>query len=181
MRIRRVGRRRDPVATDDRFVRALYEEHSAVLTSYVAAITHDHQAAEDIVQETILRAWRRAGRLAADDRPLRPWLMRVARNLAIDRQRRAATAREQGGSGQLEGIAGVESFDRELEMWQLTDALRQLSPAHREVLVELYFRGSSVTQCADVLGIPPGTVKSRSYYALRALRLILEERGWTAP
>ncbi len=169
------------MATDDRFVRALYDEHGAVLTSYVAAITHDHQAAEDIVQETILRAWRRAGHLAADGRPLRPWLMRVARNLAIDRQRRATTAREQARSGELEGIAGVESFDRELDMWQLTDALSQLSPAHREVLVELYFRGRNVAESADVLGIPPGTVKSRSYYALRALRLILEERGWTAP
>jgi len=169
------------VATDDRFVRALYDEHGAVLTSYVAAITHDHQAAEDIVQETILRAWRRAGHLAADGRPLRPWLMRVARNLAIDRQRRATTAREQARSGQLEGIAGVESFDRELDRWQLTDALAQLSRAHREVLVELYFRGRSVAESADVLGIPPGTVKSRSYYALRALRLILEERGWSAP
>jgi RNA polymerase sigma-70 factor, ECF subfamily len=181
MRVRRVGRQRDQVATDDRFVRALYDEHGAVLTSYVAAITHDHQAAEDIVQETILRAWRRAGHLAADGRPLRPWLMRVARNLAIDRQRRATTAREQARSGELEGIAGVESFDRELDMWQLTDALRQLSPAHREVLVELYFRGRNVAESAHVLGIPPGTVKSRSYYALRALRLILEERGWTAP
>ncbi len=181
MREHRVGRQRDPVATDDRFVRALYDEHGAVLTSYVAAITHDHQAAEDIVQETILRAWRRAGRLAADGRPLRPWLMRVARNLAIDRQRRAKTAREQAPSGELEGIAGVESFDRELDRWQLTDALGQLSLAHREVLVELYFRGRSVAESANVLGIPPGTVKSRSYYALRALRLILEERGWSAP
>jgi RNA polymerase sigma-70 factor, ECF subfamily len=181
MRVRGVGRQRDQVATDDRFVRSLYDEHGAVLTSYVAAITHDHQAAEDIVQETILRAWRRAGRLAADGRPLRPWLMRVARNLAIDRQRRAATAREQTRPGELEGIAGVESFDRELELWQLTDALRQLSPPHREVLVELYFRGRTVTESAAVLGIPPGTVKSRSYYALRALRLVLEERGWSAP
>lgn len=169
------------MAVEDRFVRALYDEHGAVLTSYVAAITHDHQAAEDVVQETILRAWRRAGRLAADGRPLRPWLMRVARNLAIDRQRRAATAREQFRSGALEGVAGVESFDRELGTWQLTDAVRQLSPAHREVLVELYFRDRSVAEAAEVLGIPPGTVKSRSYYALRALKLILEEQGWTTP
>ncbi len=64
--------------------------------------------------------------------------------------------------------------------WLVADALRQLSPQHREVLLECYYRGCSVAQAAQRLGVPPGTVKSRTYYALRALRLALEERGVTA-
>ena len=173
-----VGKKSDSSAIDERFVRAIYDEHGAVLLTYVESITHDRQAAEDIVQETILRAWRRAGALVRDGRPLRPWLMTVAHNLAVDRQRRASTVREQGSSDTLEGIAGVDTLDRALDAWQLADALRRLSPDHRDAVVELYFRGRSVNEAATALGVPPGTVKSRTYYALRALKLILEEQGW---
>jgi RNA polymerase sigma-70 factor, ECF subfamily len=178
LRVQRVGRRSDTTAIDERFVRAIYDEHGALLMQYVTSITHDRQAAEDIVQETILRAWRRAGTLVKDGRPLRPWLMRVAHNLAVDRQRRASTVREQGSSDALEGIAGADTLDRALDAWQLADALRQLSTDHRDAVVELYFRGRSVNETATALGVPPGTVKSRTYYALRALKLILEEQGW---
>ncbi len=61
----------------------------------------------------------------------------------------------------------------------VTDALDSLSAQHRQVIGEVYSRGSSSTQASIALGIPPGTVKSRSYYALRALRAALEERGVT--
>ena len=60
----------------------------------------------------------------------------------------------------------------------MADALAALSPEHREVLVEIYYRGRSVAEAAETIGVPPGTVKSRTYYALRSLRLRLEERGW---
>jgi RNA polymerase sigma-70 factor, ECF subfamily len=177
-RERTVGKKSDSSAIDERFVRAIYDEHGALLLTYVESITHDRQAGEDIVQETILRAWRRAGALVRDGRPLRPWLMTVAHNLAVDRQRRASTVREQGSSDTLDGIAGADTVDRALDAWQLADALRRLSPDHRDAVVELYFRGRSVHEAATALGVPPGTVKSRTYYALRALKLILEEQGW---
>jgi RNA polymerase sigma-70 factor (ECF subfamily) len=165
-------------ATDDRFVRVLYAEHGAAVQRYVAGIVRDRQAAEDIVQETMLRAWRRAGPLTRDGRPLRPWLLRTAHNLAIDRLRRVNLDREVAGPDAFAGIAGADDIDRALDSLQVESALRQLSTEHREVLVETYFRGHSVAEAAKRLGIPPGTVKSRSYYALRALRLILEEQGW---
>jgi RNA polymerase sigma-70 factor (ECF subfamily) len=180
MRVRTVGSRADTSALEERFVRALYDEHGAVLLRYVTSITHDRHAAEDIVQETVLRAWRRAGRLVRDGRPLRPWLITVAHNLAVDRQRRASTAREQASLRALDGIAGADTLDRALDAQQLAGALQQLSPDHREVVVALYFRGRSVAEAASELGVPPGTIKSRTYYALRGLKLILEEQGWTA-
>ena len=150
-----------------------------MLLSYVTSITRDRHAAEDIVQETVLRAWRRAGPLAADGRPLRPWLMTVAKNLAVDHRRRAATSRNDTPRDGLEGIADAPMLDRALDRWQLADAVRQLNAAHRAVLVEVYFRGRSVAEAATILRVPPGTVKSRTYYALRALKLALEEQGWS--
>ncbi len=180
IRVRGVTSTSFDAATDDDFVRALYDEHARALLGYVMRITGERTSAEDIVQETILRAWRSAGRLAADGRPLRPWLMTVARNLAIDRQRTAAASRPHAPPGALDGIAEVDHLDRALDAWQLADALRALSAEHREVLMETYYRGRSVAEAAAILGIPPGTVKSRTYYALRTLKLVLEEGGWTS-
>jgi RNA polymerase sigma-70 factor (ECF subfamily) len=66
-----------------------------------------------------------------------------------------------------------------LQLMTVTDALRTLSQSHREILVETYFRGRTVPEAAEVLGLPLGTAKSRVYYALRALRTALQQRGVT--
>ena len=129
------------------------------------------------MQETLLRAWRRAGELADDRRPVRPWLFAVARNLIIDRRRRGRR-RDEVPEAELEHLGAVDELDRALDAWQMADALAALSPEHREVLVETYYRGRSVAEAAETIGVPPGTVKSRTYYALRSLRLRLEEGGW---
>ena len=70
-----------------------------------------------------------------------------------------------------------DEADRVLESWAVADALAALRPDHRQVLLETYYRGRSVAEAAIVLGVPAGTVKSRAFYALRALKLALEERG----
>jgi len=64
-----------------------------------------------------------------------------------------------------------------VESWTIAEALGRLSAEHREVLVQAHWMGRSVGEIAEVLAIPPGTVKSRTYYAVRAMRLALEERG----
>jgi RNA polymerase sigma-70 factor, ECF subfamily len=69
------------------------------------------------------------------------------------------------------GDASEQVVNRHL----VATALGRLTPEHRDVLRECYFRGSSVAQAAHSLGIAPGTVKSRAYYALRALRLAIQE------
>jgi RNA polymerase sigma-70 factor (ECF subfamily) len=157
-------------------VRTLYAEHAGPLLRYALHLTSgDRQRAEDIVQETLLRAWLHPDAIA--ERPARPWLFAVARNLAVDAYRaRKARPREVGESA-LELIPAPDEADRALESWAVADALQTLRPDHRAVLLETYYRGSSVAEAATVLGIPPGTVKSRTFYALRALKLALEERG----
>lgn len=164
---------------DEMFVGALWSEHGQALLGHVRRRVGDLGRAEDIVQEVLLRAWQHAGHLAGDGRSLRPWLFTVADHLATDQDRwRRVRPREVSGSSPAEGAAPDQS-DRAIVALDVAAALRSLSEEHRVVLVETYYRGRSVAEAAEVLGIPAGTVKSRAYYALRALRVALEERGWT--
>jgi len=161
---------------DEAFVRALYAEHGGALLRYALHLTGgDRQRAEDLVQETIVRAWRHPEALA--DRPARPWLFAVARNLAVDSYRARQARPPETGQAALELLPSGDDADRTLESWAVADALASLRPDHRRVIVETYYRGCSVAEAAATLGIPAGTVKSRTFYALKALKLALQERG----
>jgi RNA polymerase sigma-70 factor, ECF subfamily len=161
---------------DEAFVRALYAEHGGALLRYALHLTGgDRQRAEDLVQETIVRAWRHPEALA--DRPARPWLFAVARNLAVDSYRARQARPPETGQAALELLPADDDADRTLESWAVADALASLRPDHRRVIVETYYRGCSVAEAAATLGIPAGTVKSRTFYALKALKLALQERG----
>jgi RNA polymerase sigma-70 factor, ECF subfamily len=166
--------------TDEAFIRALYDEHARPLLGYALRLTGgDRQRAEDVVQETLLRAWRHPTALERSPDAIRPWLFTVARNIAVDAYRARRSRPQEAGPEALEIVAVDDDVDRALEAWQVTGALASLSVDHRRVLIETYYRGRSVAEAAVELGVPPGTVKSRTYYALRALRLVLEEQGVT--
>jgi RNA polymerase sigma-70 factor (ECF subfamily) len=162
-------------ADADAAIRQLYCRHAEALHIYVQRFCADRTSADDVVQETFIRAWRHLPKLSADDRPIRPWLFRVARNLLTDANR-AARARpvvlqalpdEDAGTD-----AGLEQvLDREL----VSAALQHLSPAHRAVLIEAFYNGGSLVAVARELGIPHGTARSRMHYALQALRHQLHE------
>jgi RNA polymerase sigma-70 factor, ECF subfamily len=167
---------------EDTLVRMLYEEHAGPLLMFVLRLTGgDRQRAEDIVQETLLRAWRNAHRLGAQgQQSLRPWLVTVARRIAIDDHRSVSARPPETYDRELESFPSTaDDTDRVLQLMTVTDALRALSQSHREILVETYFRGRTVPEAAEVLGLPLGTAKSRVYYALRALRTALQQRGVT--
>jgi RNA polymerase sigma-70 factor, ECF subfamily len=167
-----------PPGRDERLLRTLYTEHGGALLGYVEGLTGgDRQQAEDVVQETLLRAWRNAERLESDR--ARPWLFTVARNIAIDRARARRSRIADAPAEVIEAVPAPDDLDSALLAWQIADALRSLSPDHRCVIVEVYYRGHSVAEASAVLGVPRGTVQSRTYYALRALRVALEERGVT--
>jgi RNA polymerase sigma-70 factor, ECF subfamily len=162
----------------DESVQSLYSQHAAALLSFVLRLVGgDRQTAEDIVQETFLRAWRSAGRLDDTGPSVRPWLFTVARHIVIDQHRRRSARPAEVDAGILELVPAHDAIDERLSSLAMSDAMSVLSAAHRQVIVELYYRGSKVNEAAESLGLAPGTVKSRAYYGLRALRLVLEERG----
>jgi RNA polymerase sigma-70 factor (ECF subfamily) len=160
--------------TADILIRSLYAAYGRSLLAHATRLTGDPAAAEDVVQETLVRAWKHADDLATGSRSARGWLLTVARNIVIDRAR-ARAIRPAEVAEVDDRRAAVESDHSEsvVNTMVVLEALDQLSPKHREILVELYYRGNSVTEAAKELGLPPGTVKSRSYYALRALRAVM--------
>lgn len=158
----------------------MYSQHAKALHGYVERFCPDSASADDIVQETFIRAWRHLPQLSADDRPLRPWLFRVARNLLTDADR-AARARPAHAQAQPADNARDDSgLDQVLDRQLVSAALRQLSPAHRTVLVATFYHGGTPATVARQLGIPRGTARSRLHYALNALRDQLQDHGATA-
>jgi RNA polymerase sigma-70 factor (ECF subfamily) len=167
-------------AAREQSLRALYDQHAPVLLAYALRLTNgDRARAEDIVQETLVRAWRHLDRLDESAGPVRPWLFTVAQRLAIDAHRARMARPQEVGPAALVSLPGLDELENALNRIVIVDALDSLSRDHRAVIVETYYRGRSVAEAARVLGVPEGTVKSRGYYALRALKLALAERGVT--
>jgi RNA polymerase sigma-70 factor, ECF subfamily len=159
----------------------LHDEHAVALWRFsLRLVGHDEARAEDVVQETMLRAWRHRSILESSPPALRAWLYTVARNIVTDEWRRQRTRRETPVAEVPERSTGDETIDHLLLSWVVAEAITRLSPEHRAVLLECYYRGQPVAEAARRLGVPEGTVKSRTHYALRALRLALEEMGVTA-
>ena len=159
----------------DAAIRQLYVRHAEALHLYVQRFCADRASADDIVQETFIRAWRHLSKLSSDERPIRPWLYRVARNLVIDADR-AARARPVVIQIQAGDDGGTDyGLDQVLDRELLSAALQRLSPAHQAVVVETFYNGGSPAGVARALGIPQGTARSRLHYALLALRRQLHE------
>ncbi|WP_307864537.1 sigma-70 family RNA polymerase sigma factor [Allobranchiibius sp. CTAmp26] len=165
-------------------LRALYDQHASALFGFAVQLcSGDRGRAEDIVQETLVRAWQHLPEQPPGRQGIRPWLFTVARRIAIDQHRRSqARPDEVAGVGAdqiLMSTPDDTDLEESLNRIVILDALAALSAEHREVLMQTYYAGHTVAEAARVLQIPVGTVKSRAFYALKALHLALMERGMT--
>jgi RNA polymerase sigma-70 factor (ECF subfamily) len=175
----RLGAVRGPTLATDAGLRASYRAHAGELFRFALRSLGDRGLAEEAVQETFVRAWRAADRFDPDLSSLRTWLFAIARNVVIDLSRtRAARPPLARTEPADEPEVGEDPIERALAAWQVEEALRRISADHRTALVETYYRARPYTEVAAELGIPEGTLRSRVYYGLRALRLALEEMGW---
>ena len=162
----------------EEFVRDLYRHHGTDLLCFAARLLNgDRHKAEDVLQEATLRAWRHYGTAATDSDAVRPWLFTVVRNLVIDHHRAGLIRPRETKSVLDVDVPVPDCVERVLDTQLVLDALHRLTPRQREILALTYYWGYGVAEVAELLGIPPGTVKSRTHYALRALKAAMGRRG----
>lgn len=140
---------------------------------YATRLLGDRVAAEDVVQEAMVRAWRNPDVFTNDRGSVRGWLLTVVRNIVIDRGRRAGarppeTVEDTDLADRIPGQR--DHADAVADRITVHEALGSLSAEHRAVLEQLYLHGRNLEETAAALSVPKGTVKSRSFYAIRVLR-----------
>jgi RNA polymerase sigma-70 factor, ECF subfamily len=163
-----------PARASGESMREVWRINGIVLTRFALKLTLGNiHRAEDIVQETLLRAWRHPEIVDGHAETIRPWLFTVARNVAIDLWRMQSRRDDIIEDRPVDRPNPVQDIDQAMTAMDVRAALAQLTPEHRQVVVEVYYLGRSVAEIAELLGIPEGTVKSRTYYALRQLKRLL--------
>jgi RNA polymerase sigma-70 factor (ECF subfamily) len=153
----------------------LWRVNGAALTRFALKLTlGDMHRAEDIIQETLVRAWRHPEVVDGRAEAIKSWLFTICRRVSIDMWRAKSRHNDYVlQDNPTDPPNPVDCIDQAITVMDVRAALAQLKPEHREVIVEMYYLGRSVAQTAARLGIPEGTVKSRTYYGLRQLKRLL--------
>lgn len=168
------GRRTTSPSDADAVFRDLYADHGPALLRLTTALTGgDHGHAEDLVQETMLRAWTHRDSSDFQHRSPRAWLMTTARRLAIDAHRARHARPLETKLDEEADLAGGQRADASIDEFGVRAAFAALPRFQRQVLAEIYYLDQSVAETARLLQIPPGTVRSRTFYGVRALRRAL--------
>lgn len=163
-------------AADETGLRDAFLSHGGELFGFARRSLNSTERAEDAVQETFARAWRSRSRFDSSLGSLRTWLFAIERRVILD----LSSQQIKRQTVPLESANEPVSEDHVEEAmlgWQMESAIARLDPEHRLVVVEMYFNGRSGREVAELYAIPEGTVRSRAFYALRMLRLLLEEGG----
>ena len=160
-------------------LRSLYRSYAGELYGFALNALGDRGTAEEVVQEVFTRAWRHAEAYDPTRGSVRTWLYQIARHAIIDARRRASVrpALALHEPGDDDSVATGTTVEQAMLGWQVASALERLTPEHRQVIRLAHFQGLSMREIAERTELPVGTVKSRTWYALRSLRLVLEEMG----
>jgi RNA polymerase sigma-70 factor, ECF subfamily len=168
-------------------LRVLYDVHGSEIFRFCFRLIGERGQAEEATQETFLKAWRARDRWSGDLGSVRTWLFSIARNVSIDMLRARAVRPTlpgksvhvdltQDGTNRRDG--STDAYDYLLDSWTLEEGLRRLRDDQRYAIVETYVKGRSYAEVATELGVPDGTVRTRVFYGLKSLRVVLEEMGW---
>ena len=175
-----IRRRTDEPSLDSEAgLRAAYDALGSELYRMTYRALNDDGLAEEAVQETFLRAWRASDRYDPKRSSLRTWMFAIARNVTIDLARAHSARPQQTGREVEHSQEAKDTTEESLRSWEMEEALRHIGPHHRHAIVETYYRDRPCAEVAAEAGVPVGTMRSRLYYGLRALRLVLERREWT--
>ena len=142
------------------------------LRRYARALTGNHAAADDLVQDTLERAWTRIG-LWRRDTNMRAWLFTIMHNVYINQVKAGTRGRHGKVTDSHLDVAASESHENRLEIRDLTKALQQLPREQREVVLLIGLEQLSYEEAAKILRIPIGTVMSRLSRGREQLRVIL--------
>lgn len=177
-----VAQHRAPSLTSEADLRRAYDTHVGELYRFALRGTGDEGASQDIVQETFLRAWRSADRFDPALASLRVWLFAIARNLVVDHHRSVGARPWLRGLTDQPDDTGRPISDHAEQLvdeWVIKEALSRIGEDQRQALTETYLRDRPYADVAAEVGIPVGTLRSRVFYGLKALRAVLEEMGVT--
>ena len=159
-------------------MRSLYRTYGRELYGFAVNCLGDRGLAEEVVQDVFTRVWRHADTFDPEKASFRTWMYGIARNAIIDLERRRSVRPGLAPRPEdADELASDDAIERALLGWQVAAALERLTPEHRQVIRLAHFQGLRLREIADLIGVPVGTVKSRVSYALRGLRLALEEMG----
>lgn len=174
---RRELRENDQEAADAIGLREAFLAHGGELFGFARRSLDSTESAEDVVQETFSRAWRSRSRFDATLGSLRTWLFAIERRVILDLSAKQSLRRTLPFDPVDEPSAD-DHVEKAMLGWQMETAIKRLDPEHRMVVTEIYFNGRTGREVAELFGLPEGTVRSRAFYALRMLRILLEEAGW---
>jgi RNA polymerase sigma-70 factor, ECF subfamily len=168
------------VSGDKSALRVLFTRHNVRIYRFVLRLTGDKSIAEDTISEVFLEVWRHAGRFSMKSQ-VSTWLLAIARNKALATLRR----RSESQLGNEDFLLTMEDpadnpeqfLDRQNRSTTLQFCLKQLSPAHREVIDLVYYHEKSVAEVAEIVGIPANTVKTRMHYARSRMAMLLQQAG----
>jgi RNA polymerase sigma-70 factor, ECF subfamily len=171
------------MASEVNDLRVLYDAHGSEIFRFCTRTLGDRSLAEEATQECFLKAWRARDRWNQELGSVRTWLFSIARNVCIDLARARSVRPVVAGGVEPESAVGqraidASGYDHLLDSWMLEEGLRRIRDEQRIAIVETYVKGRPYGEVAQELGVPDGTVRTRVFYGLKALRVALEEMGW---